>query len=190
MAGKRKQHRMQGGLPGRLTGKMKLRGLSQFGLARKLGVSHTTVGDWCSGKSEPSTANMVKLANELKVPVDWLADNPVVAVPADEQAGFAAVERWLRPYLVRRLIDEGMDAGVAEVVVQPNLDQVLEYALQEYRERRQPIVLNWRGYTGALPTHDLSERWFETLPSHALTTTYTDDLERTQPPSAVPEAAK
>jgi transcriptional regulator with XRE-family HTH domain len=48
-------------------------GLSQTDLAERIGVSRGAVGQWESGLSEPSNANMRRAADALAVTVDWLA---------------------------------------------------------------------------------------------------------------------
>jgi transcriptional regulator with XRE-family HTH domain len=65
--------------------------LSQSGLAEKLGVSRGAVGQWETGATEPSDANLRRLALETKVPFEWLATGRGVAdfYPATPRAGTA-----------------------------------------------------------------------------------------------------
>jgi SOS-response transcriptional repressor LexA len=48
-------------------------GMSQTDLAAALGVTRGAVGQWETGKSAPSTENLIAAAIELKVALEWLA---------------------------------------------------------------------------------------------------------------------
>lgn len=47
-------------------------GLGNADLARRLGVSPSTVGDWVSGRSAPSIENLVLVASIVRQSVSWL----------------------------------------------------------------------------------------------------------------------
>jgi len=51
----------------------KQKGISQKELAKKLGVSASTVSDWANGKTEPKGPNLIKAAEIIGVSVDYLA---------------------------------------------------------------------------------------------------------------------
>lgn len=51
----------------------KQKGISQKELAKKLGVSASTVSDWANGKTDPKGTNLIKAAEIIGVSVDFLA---------------------------------------------------------------------------------------------------------------------
>lgn len=57
----------------------KQKGISQKELAKKLGVSASTVSDWANGKTEPKGPNLIKAAEIIGVSVDYLAGGQEVA---------------------------------------------------------------------------------------------------------------
>ena len=46
--------------------------VSNAKLARMIGVSRPTIGNWIDGKSAPTGENLTNLANALKVDPNWL----------------------------------------------------------------------------------------------------------------------
>ena len=46
--------------------------VSNAKLARMIGVSRPTIGNWIEGKSAPTGENLTNLANALKVDPNWL----------------------------------------------------------------------------------------------------------------------
>lgn len=66
------------------------RGMSNAKLARMIGVSRPTVGNWIEGKSTPTGENLNNLANVLKVDSNWL----LTGRERDILAGFMQVEPW------------------------------------------------------------------------------------------------
>lgn len=79
----------------RITECRKQCGLSQEGLAQRLGVSRQAVSKWETGDAEPENGNLLLLAQTLGVSVDWLlsgeadiqGENVVIAaVPAEQHA--------------------------------------------------------------------------------------------------------
>lgn len=64
-------------------------GLSQTELAERIGVSRGAVGQWETGDSNPSNANMRSAADVLGVNVDWLASQrgPMEASPLTRSTG-------------------------------------------------------------------------------------------------------
>lgn len=59
-------------------------GLSARELSRRLGVSPPTIGRWASGEREPRRPELVKLAREMGVTLDYLADDGQDNPPAPE----------------------------------------------------------------------------------------------------------
>lgn len=76
----------------RITERRKQCGLSQEGLAQKLGVSRQAVSKWETGDAEPENGNLLLLAQTLGVSVDWLlsgeadiqGENVIPAVPVEQ----------------------------------------------------------------------------------------------------------
>jgi phage repressor protein C with HTH and peptisase S24 domain len=66
------------------------RGISNARLARMVGVSRPTIGNWIEGKSIPTGENLNNLANVLKVDSNWL----LTGKERDILAGFMQVEPW------------------------------------------------------------------------------------------------
>lgn len=62
------------------------RGLSQAGLAQRLGVGQSAVGNWESGRSKPSNDMMAKIAAIFDVSVDYLYGLSAVRNPAKPQS--------------------------------------------------------------------------------------------------------
>lgn len=58
------------------------RGLSQAGLAQRLGVGQSAVGNWESGRALPSSAMLQKIASFFDVSVDYLCGISQVRNPA------------------------------------------------------------------------------------------------------------
>jgi transcriptional regulator with XRE-family HTH domain len=48
---------------------LKSKGIKQKWLANKLGVSEVTVSNWCSAKSMPKKAHLLKLSELLEIPI-------------------------------------------------------------------------------------------------------------------------
>lgn len=57
-------------------------GLSQYKLAKLMGVSQSTIGMWESGKNKPEYANLQKLAKIFDVPLDTLTGNHGTSTPS------------------------------------------------------------------------------------------------------------
>lgn len=57
-------------------------GLSQYKLAKLMGVSQSTIGMWESGKNKPEYANLQKLAKIFDVPLDTLTGNSGAPTPS------------------------------------------------------------------------------------------------------------
>lgn len=56
----------------RLKELLSLYNLSQYGLAKQLGISPSTVCNWLNGKKEPSIESLWKIADFFDVSVDFL----------------------------------------------------------------------------------------------------------------------
>lgn len=66
------------------------RSISNAKLARMVGVSRPTIGNWIEGKSTPTGENLNNLANVLKLDPNWLLNGK----ERDILSGFMQVEPW------------------------------------------------------------------------------------------------
>ncbi len=64
------------------------RGLSKQSLARDSGVSGSFLSDLTNGKGNPSLEVMVKIADALAVPLDWLLTTHDLGESADKTLGW------------------------------------------------------------------------------------------------------
>lgn len=69
-----------------LKGLRENRGISQAGLAQRLGVGQSAVGNWESGRSMPSSTMMGRIAAFFDVSVDYLCGRSEVKNPAKPQS--------------------------------------------------------------------------------------------------------
>lgn len=51
-----------------------LLGLKDADVAKATGLSRSTLSQWKAGKNSPKAAALLKIANCIKVPVDWLIE--------------------------------------------------------------------------------------------------------------------
>ena len=51
---------------------MKVEGVSQYALAKKLGISQSTICNWLNGKKEPSIESLWKLADFFGETIDYI----------------------------------------------------------------------------------------------------------------------
>ena len=51
---------------------MKMEKISQYALAKKLGISQSTICNWLNGKKEPSIESLWKLADYFSVSIDYI----------------------------------------------------------------------------------------------------------------------
>lgn len=51
---------------------MKVEGISQYALAKKLGISQSTICNWLNGKKEPSIESLWKLADFFGESIDYI----------------------------------------------------------------------------------------------------------------------
>ena len=51
---------------------MKVEGISQYALAKKLGISQSTICNWLNGKKEPSIESLWKLADFFGETIDYI----------------------------------------------------------------------------------------------------------------------
>lgn len=51
---------------------MQAEGVSQYALAKKLGISQSTISNWLNGKKEPSIESLWKLADYFGESVDYI----------------------------------------------------------------------------------------------------------------------
>lgn len=60
---------------------MNQQGITQYRLAKNLGISGGHLGDWKKGKSRPTIDNLIKIADYFDVSVDYLlgrTENPKI----------------------------------------------------------------------------------------------------------------
>ncbi len=51
---------------------MKVEGISQYALAKKLGISQSTICNWLNGKKEPSIESLWKIADFFGETIDYI----------------------------------------------------------------------------------------------------------------------
>ena len=51
---------------------MKAEGISQYALAKKLGISQSTICNWLNGKKEPSIESLWRLADFFGETIDYI----------------------------------------------------------------------------------------------------------------------
>lgn len=51
---------------------MQAEGISQYALAKKLGISQSTISNWLNGKKEPSIESLWKIADYFGESVDYI----------------------------------------------------------------------------------------------------------------------
>lgn len=59
--------------------------LKQLELAEKMDVKQYVISSWETSRSEPNIDQIIKLANILNVPTDYLLDNSIIKVESEEQ---------------------------------------------------------------------------------------------------------
>ena len=92
-------------------------GYNRTGLAAKLSIDHSAVSQWISGKTEPSDANIKRLARVLRVPVGevYTALGRVPPSPEEQpedinrMAGKLGLLSEQRRRMVERLTDDLLD---------------------------------------------------------------------------------
>ena len=55
--------------------------ISQYSLAKKLGISQSTICNWLNGKKEPSIESLWKLADYFGVSIDYLLGRSKIKKP-------------------------------------------------------------------------------------------------------------
>lgn len=73
----------------------KAAGLNQAALAERVGVTQPAVANWESGVHDPRRVVLVKLADALATPVEWLAEGARSTVERDKGAAAAYLRRSL-----------------------------------------------------------------------------------------------
>ena len=51
---------------------MKVEGISQYALAKELGISQSTICNWLNGKKEPSSESLWKIADFFGETIDYV----------------------------------------------------------------------------------------------------------------------
>ena len=103
-------------------------GLTQSDLAKRLGITRSSVNAWEMGSSVPSTQYVVELANIFRVSTDYL----LTGRPAEKQdldmtlALFRAAKGAAASYTLRRA--DGMEVPLSDDVVAALLSAALEGA--------------------------------------------------------------
>ena len=69
--------------------------LSQTDFAKIVGVSQTTVTAWETGKAEPSSSAITRIADYFDVSTDYLLGRPEKSGNIDENADYTALEKAL-----------------------------------------------------------------------------------------------
>ena len=79
--------------------------LSQKELANKLNVSNGAIAMWETGKREPNSNTLYKLANIFSVSIDYLIGNELYNKPAGEFYQLTDKQKELIPYI--KNLDDG-----------------------------------------------------------------------------------
>lgn len=69
--------------------------LSQTDFAKIVGVSQTTVTAWETGKAEPSSSAITRIADYFNVSTDYLLGRPEKSGNIDENTDYTALEKAL-----------------------------------------------------------------------------------------------
>lgn len=69
--------------------------LSQTDFAKIVGVSQTTVTAWETGKAEPSSSAITRIADYFDVSTDYLLGRPEKSSNIDENTDYTALEKAL-----------------------------------------------------------------------------------------------
>ncbi|MDR0223180.1 MAG: helix-turn-helix domain-containing protein [Oscillospiraceae bacterium] len=91
-----------------------LKNISQTRLAREMGVTQGTVGNWETGKRTPDTGTLQRLADYFSVSVDFLlghdTDNPEIVLLARHLAFVPETDRRFLLETFRDTIDNYLKA--------------------------------------------------------------------------------
>ena len=92
--------------------------MSQDDLAKLLGLTQQAIGKWERGKSDPSNADIVRLANLFSVTTDYLlgnSDDSTHIVPFNETILSDSEKRFLSMYRVIPTTDKEMIEAMLEL---------------------------------------------------------------------------
>lgn len=122
-------------LTDRIRRAVELAGITQSYIAKSLGISQPAVGQWLTGKKEPTEENLADLAKVTGVRLEWLSEgiSPMRAVnPEQDRKDYSERTGWdfrLAPK------DGGRDFGNANVwSFDPSLEVLVREVLQNTRD--------------------------------------------------------
>lgn len=111
--------------------------LSQTEFAKIVGVSQTTVTAWETGKAEPSSSAITRIADYFDVSTDYLLGRPEKKLSSEEQE-----TKDLKKFLENNL-DNGMTFGDGEVTEEDRekleiaLTQIFYRYHDEFKKRKE-----------------------------------------------------
>lgn len=100
--------------------------VSNAKLARMIGVSRPTIGNWIEGKSAPTGENLTNLANALKVDPNWLMSGKESRVRLDNNVDISQrIPFEGRPVPVISWVAAGSFGPIATVLEDAEVDEYL-----------------------------------------------------------------
>lgn len=100
--------------------------VSNAKLARMIGVSRPTIGNWIEGKSAPTGENLTNLANALKVDPNWLMSGKESQVRLDNNVDISQkIPFDGRPIPVISWVAAGSFGPIATVLKDAEVDEYL-----------------------------------------------------------------
>ena len=100
--------------------------VSNAKLARMIGVSRPTIGNWIEGKSAPTGENLTNLANALKVDPNWLMSGKESQVRLDNNVDISQkIPFDGRPIPVISWVAAGSFGPIATVLKDAEIDEYL-----------------------------------------------------------------
>lgn len=100
--------------------------VSNAKLARMIGVSRPTIGNWIEGKSAPTGENLTNLANALKVDPNWLMSGKESQVRLDNNVDISQrIPFEGRPVPVISWVAAGSFGPIATVLEDAEVDEYL-----------------------------------------------------------------
>lgn len=100
--------------------------VSNAKLARMIGVSRPTIGNWIEGKSAPTGENLTNLANALKVDPNWLMSGKESRVRLDNNVDISQrIPFEGRPVPVISWVAAGSFGPIATVLKDAEVDEYL-----------------------------------------------------------------
>lgn len=90
-------------IEGRIRARRQELGLTQEGLAERVGLQGTAVNHFESGRRSPSLGNLIRLADALDCSIDWLVGRKVGGT-GESETGLVAAYRRLSPAAQKMLV--------------------------------------------------------------------------------------